>query len=220
MLGGSARTEMEIRQFYEECKRLLPKHAVLMAPLGVEVSAHEWDYLQLIDSTLFGDVMGSIWQIMIWGKIKGKRPRMFDGPETTQYAKTLGGRYRECGIMTAGDERGIISHQAVQYSRGLEVIISDQQWQKRLSINSCVGMLSLKEVRMPEIKWPLVLDRDDNIREISIHEKCVVMGNKSWWREILANEKAAIDTIWRSTPVNLRKVLIWGIRRWFHVHTG
>ena len=212
LLGGSARTETEVNLFYNECKRLLPKQAVLIAPLGVDLSAHEWDYLQMVDSTVFGDVMGSIWQIAIWESVKGPRPRMFDGPETTQYAKTLGGRYRECGIMVAGDGRGVISHQAAQYSRGLEVIIADSKRQRRLSINSCIGMLSVKEVRMPEIKWPLVLGQEDNVREISIRGKCVVMGNKKRRKEILANDRAVIDTIWRSTPAHLRKELIWANR--------
>ena len=89
ILGRSAKTEVEVANFYLECKRLQPETALSMAPLGIEVSAREREFAQMVGSALFGDILGSIWQIAIWNRGKWNRPRMFDGPETTQYTKTL-----------------------------------------------------------------------------------------------------------------------------------
>ena len=62
-------------------------------------------------------------------------------------------------------------------------------------------MMSIQNVRQPEVNWPLVVSQEGETREISTTEKCVIMGNKSWWGEVLVNEKAGVDKAWRSTPV-------------------
>ena len=79
-------------------------------------------------------------------------------------AQTIGDRLMEMGLLAMGDERGAISHQQMQYSSGLEVTISNCQNQKRLSANSGVGVLSLKNVRELGAKWPLVMGRNGEAR--------------------------------------------------------
>lgn len=202
LLGGSSRAESEAMPFYQVSCRCRPRYAVLITPLGANLTAQARGHLQLMGSTLFGDILGSVWQI---ATLKTSRLRMFGGPGATKYAKTLGWRYAEFGRLAAGDGGGMITHQAIQFSRGLDVITTDQKWPKRLSINSSVGIPSLENVRGPDVQLPLVLGRDDTIRDISIHEKCIAIGNKSRRGEILINEEAAVDMTWRATPVNL-----WG----------
>ena len=92
--------------------------------------------------------------------------------------KTIGGRYSECGLLVEGDARGVVNHHPIQFIRVLEVTVTDQTHQKRLSINSSVGVLIIHNVRTPDVKWPLVLGRNGDAREISTAEKCVVLGNK------------------------------------------
>ena len=86
--------------------------------------------------------------------------------------------------------------------------VNDQKRQKRLSINSSVGVLSLHNVRPPEAKWPSVLGVDDGVREISMTEKCDVLGNKSWRNAVLLRESEGVDTAWMPTPVTARKEII------------
>lgn len=115
LLGGSARIEDEVvfsRQAQRMCKT---KYAVLTTPLGVDMSDCTWGCVQLVGIALFGDILGSVWQV---GVIGISTLRMFDGPNFAQVAKTMGARYNECGLMAAGDERGAINHHAIQSSRG------------------------------------------------------------------------------------------------------
>ena len=205
VLGGAAKTEAEVLQFRQVCRAYIPKYSVLMAPMGVDMSAGEWDLFMTIDSTLFGDLMGSVWQIGMYGISKMS---MKENQEYTPFVKTLGGRYAECGLLPAGDDRGIVAHQAIQFSRGLEVFITNEKRQKRLSVNSSIGLLSLQNVRKPETGWPLVISNSGDIREISLAEKCVVLGNKSRWKEVIAEENVTIDTVWRSTPLMVWKEII------------
>ena len=153
--------------------------------------------------------MGSTWQI----GAEGRQPlRISGGPDTAIYEKTLGERYSECSLIAMGGERGVISHPKMQFIRGLEVTITDQKMQKRLSANSGVGVLSSQKVRDPETKWPLAMCQDGSAREISSAEKRIVLGNSSRWKEILAQEAAIIDTIWRPTPMGLWKEIIGDVR--------
>ena len=96
----------------------------------------------------------------------------------------------------------------MQFSRGLEVTIANRQIRKRLSVNSGVGVLSLQNVLDPETIWPLEMCPDGSVREISSVEKCIVLGNETWRKEILAHETAIIDTTWRSTPLEVWKEVI------------
>ena len=151
--------------------------------------------------------MESIWKIGVIGKTT---LQMFGGPLATTVATTIGDRYSEFGMLAVGDERGIINRHAIQFSRGLEVTITNQKRETRLSINSSIGMMSLQSIRRNELPWPLVVGADGNSREPPTTEKCVVLGNKRWWQAVLVHEKAVIDTLWRPTPFNLWKEVIWG----------
>ena len=176
-IGGAARTEAGISQVLEEVKRRNPKYAVLIAPFGVDMNCDRWDLYKVADSTRYGDIMSSLWQVGILGSTHHNG---LESPGFARYAKTLGERYTECGLLPAGDERGVIENRAVQFSSGIEVIICNQTSGRELSVNSCVGVLSLQNVIGPKASWPLVECRDGNRREISTMEQCVVLGNKSW----------------------------------------
>ena len=52
-------------EFCADIRTHKPRVAVLMAPLGVEMGEYPWGLFAQVDSTKFGDVLGSIWQI--WG---------------------------------------------------------------------------------------------------------------------------------------------------------
>ena len=159
----------------------------------------------MVDSTVYGDVMGSVWQI---GVIGATTLKMFDGPSNTTVAATVGDKYYECGIMAVGDQRGMIDHQSVQFSRGLEVAIMNQEWEKRLSANSSIRVLSLQGIRENKVKRPLVIGTDNEPREPSTTEKCMVLGNKQWRNAVLVSERAGIDTLRRSTPISLWNEII------------
>ena len=102
---------MHFRRSYD---RYRPQFAVLIAPVGVKVSDGQCDCLEVVGSTSIGDILGSVWQVCVWGWTMLK---MFDGPQSVQYTKTLGERYSECGLLIAGDGRGMIHRQAMQFSR-------------------------------------------------------------------------------------------------------
>ena len=112
-----------------------------MTPYGVRMGEKEWQISRVIDSAQYGDVVGSLWQV---GVIGSSHLKALDGPENTKYAKTLVERYGECGILPSWDERGVIENRGVQFSSGLEVVVSNPMSGKRLSVNSCVFILSLK----------------------------------------------------------------------------
>ena len=156
-----------------------------------------WEFLQLVDSTVFGDGMGSVRHI---GAIGPTILKMFDGPISTTAAATIGGRYYECGISGSCDERGIINRPEIQFSRGLEVTITNPKWEQRLSVNSSVGVLSLQGIRDNETKWPLVMSTDGTIREPSTAEKCIVLGGKKWRNAALVTERTGIDTHYGAQP--------------------
>ena len=139
-----------------------------------------------VDSTKFGDVLGSIWQVGLIGLV---RMKSLTNMEHTPYAKTVGDRYTECGMTAVRDERGIISHCAMQFSSAQEVVITDQRRHRRLSVKSGVGMWSFLEVMKYEEKWPMVVSTDGDSREVSWGDMCVVLGNKSWWEDVVAPEK-------------------------------
>ena len=105
--------------------------------------------------------------------------------------------------MPEGDGRGVVENRAVQFSCGVEVIVSDRSADKRLSVNSCVGVLSLQNVREQTAKWPLVEGRNGEIREVQMAEKSVILGSMPWWKEAPATEAILTDVIWRSTPLTL-----------------
>ena len=198
VLCGSARTEDEVSRFQEEWATRKHRVAILMAPLGVEMKAKIWDVYAQADGAQYGDILGSIWQVGIMGVAK---VMSLTDQRQIRYVKTLGDRYNECNMLAVGDSRGIISHEATQYSCGQEVFIMDTDRNKRMSVNSGIRLLSLQKVKNNVENWPQVIGADGEVREVSLGEKCAVLGNKMWWKEIMANEKALIDTIWRSTPV-------------------
>ena len=167
LLGGAARSEDEVVKFRQAYRLHRPKYAVLSTPLGVDMSDGQYDCMRRIDSTMYGEILGSIWKVGVLGK---DALEMFGGPSVMHFAKTMGCRYSECGLLAVCDGRGIIQHQPMQFSRGLEVAITDEKRQKRYSANSGVGVLILQTVRSPGPKWPLVVGAGGEVREISTTE--------------------------------------------------
>ena len=148
-LGGSVKTEAEVAEFPKSITLYQPRIAVMIAPLGVAMEEGYWDVYGQVDSTLFGDVMGSVWQVCIQGASKvGSLKQM----EHTPYAETVGDRYLECGMVAVGEERGIISHCPMQFSSGQEFAITNVNRKRRLIKNSGVSMVSLHKVRNYELK--------------------------------------------------------------------
>ena len=121
MLGGAERSEKEVRGFQREAQRLAPQRAVLVSPLGIAMSMAIWCAYGVVGSTMHGDVMGSLWQI---GVIGTAEIQMFHWKDSKPYTQTLGDRYRECGLMPAGDERGVIENRTLQQCVGMEEIAS------------------------------------------------------------------------------------------------
>ena len=105
----------------------------------------------------------------------------------------------------------MLDNRQLQFSSGIEVAIAGRHHERRLSVNSCVGILSLQTVRKPITKWPLVEGRDGAIREISLTEQCLILGSKRWRNAVLVTEKEAVDTAWMSTPSKVRAEIIGGI---------
>ena len=132
----------------------------------------------MIDSARFGDVIGSLWQIGIIGLPTLK---ILAGPLHTGYAKTIGGRYLECGTHAVGDLRGIIDTHPLQFSDGMEVKIRPVVGEGRLSLKSCIGVLSLADVKETNPKWPQVWGMDGEIREVHRVIQCIVLGNQHNW---------------------------------------
>ena len=113
--GGSAQIEDEV-VFPRQAQRMYkPKYAVLMTPLCADMSDCTCDCVQLVDSTLFGDILWSVWKVGAFGI---SMIRISDGHNFAQVSKTVGGRYNECGLLAAGDERGVVNHHAIRFSRG------------------------------------------------------------------------------------------------------
>ena len=144
VFGGATKAEKEVKSFYREVLRLKPEVAAIMAPVGVDMSMVYWNAYGVVDNTVRGGVMGSLWQIGVMGK---EELHLLNREEFAPYAKTLGGRYRECGLMLAGDERGVIENRQLQHCVGMEAVASSPRSGKRLITNSCVGILSLKNVK-------------------------------------------------------------------------
>ena len=153
VLGGSARTEGEVDQFLQVATLYKPKVAVLMTPVGVEVDIERWGQFGLVDSARFGDVLGSMRQIGIIGLPTLK---LLAGPLHTEYAKTIGDRYLDCGMHAVGDPRWIVDTHALQFSSGMEVGIRPAHGDIKLSLNSCIGVLCLADVKENNPKWPQV----------------------------------------------------------------
>lgn len=121
--GGSARVEDEVVMPRQSYRMYPPKYDALITPLGVDMADCNWDCMQMVESTVFGDVLGSIWQIGVCGMTT---LNMCDGPVSTTVATTIGDRYMECGFLAQCDERGIINRHGIQFRRGLEVAITDE----------------------------------------------------------------------------------------------
>ena len=160
----------------------------------------KWQILKVVAIAKYGDVMSSLWQV---GVIGIDELKSLGNPGHTRYATTLGDRYRDCGILLLGDPRGLIENRSVQHSSGLEVIICKAKDEKRLGVNSCIGMLRLQGILQHALPWPSVVCRNGDSRDIGRTEQCVILGNKSWWHSVLVSEKEAVDTAWRSTPVSV-----------------
>ena len=190
LLGGAERTEVGVAKFRQSYRLCRPKYAVSVAPLGVDMSDGQYDCMQMVGSALFGDILGSVWKIGVWGWGKNAL-RMPDGPGATQFAKRWGGwggRYSECCILAARDERGVIHHRTMQFSGGLDVTITNEQRRGRFSVDSGVGLLGPQITRNPDPMWPLVVGADGelwgNLRQRSDRcsetnlggEKCYRMG--------------------------------------------
>ena len=116
-----------------------------MAPLVVNVSDCTWDCMQVVVSTLFGVVIGSAGKV---GAIGTAKLRMFGGPCFAQVAKTIGDRCSELGLCADGDALGVESHLPIEFASGLEATSTSHPHQKRLSIDSSVGVLIIQNVRM------------------------------------------------------------------------
>ena len=116
----------------------------MITPFGVDAGHEEGNYSIILDSARFGDILSSLWTVSIVGK-----SRMY-GLEKTKFikfAKTLGESYHECGLLPEGDRRGVIENRPAQFSSGIEVVICERSAGRRLSVNSCIGILSLRNVR-------------------------------------------------------------------------
>lgn len=153
-----------------------------------------------------------MWQVGIIGT---NHVKMIDGMQNNAYAKTIGGRYLGCGIIAIGDDRGMVENRQLQFCNGMEVAITHQKGEQRLSVNSFVGILSLQTVRGPAIRWPLVEGTLGVQREVSLTEQCVIPGNKVWQNAVMVPGKMAGDTVWRSTPVTVRRELVGELRDGF-----
>ena len=167
----------------------------------MDMQRDRWGYFAAVDSTRFGDLMSSLWQVGVMGVANLFALERCAHAGFVPFARTLADSYADMGLLPVGDPRGVIGNRAVQFSSGLEVIIYNHEIGRRLSLNSCVGVLSLQNVREPKISWPRIEGRDGEIREIDICEQCVMLGSKVWWGNSPVHRKAAIDTMWRSTPV-------------------
>ena len=213
LMGGSAKTEDEVAKFLEAVELYKPGSAILITPIGVEHDSSRWERYGLVDSTRFGDVIGSLWRI---GAIGFPSLKVLAGPLFTEYARTIGDRYLECGIHAVGDPRGIVENHALQYSSGVEVKIRSLNGDVRLSLNSCIGVLSLADVRNQNPKWPQIWGMLGESREVHLVEQCLVLGNLPNWKMITATPEALVDTIWRSTPSELRMEIIGDVIDGFH----
>ena len=189
LLGGAARAEAEVVQFRELANIYKHQVAVLLSPYGVGMGDCQWG--------VFGIADGPLWQV---GVIGSQHLDMLAGQNRTRYAKTLGDSYMDLGLIEVGVERGAIDNQKLQFSAGMEVVITDHRHDRRLSVNSCVGILSLQSVRKPMTRWPLAEGTDGKRREISLTAQCVILGIKRWRNAVLVGEREAVDAIWRSTP--------------------
>ena len=121
LLGGSARTEKSVRGFQRAVQRLSSQRAVLVSHLGIDMIMVKWCAYGVVDSTMHGDVMGSLWQIGVIGTAEIQMPHW---EYFKPYAQTLGDRYRAFGVMPSGDERGVIANRSLKHCVGMEVIAS------------------------------------------------------------------------------------------------
>ena len=197
LMGASVRKEDESIHLHREVRRIDPGVAVLKGPVVVGLKTNDWGAISISDSAQFWDDMGSLWQI---GGMGRSRLQMFQGPATNPYGKTIGARYMECGLLEVGGERGIINHRVLQHSNGLDVMTTYSHGMSRLSVNSCVGLLSLEKVRSRAPKWPSVGDYDGNCREIPLKEQYVSMRNMAWRNTFLMPNKISVGAVWRPTP--------------------
>ena len=107
----------------------------------------------MVDGAEYGDPMSGIWQV---GIVAQRRLEFFvEGEAHGHDVGTLGGRYSQCGIRPAGDPRGIVDTVEIPRSVGLEAWIRDEKGHRRLSVNRCMRLLSLNDVRSSRWKWPL-----------------------------------------------------------------
>ena len=169
------------------------------------MNPERWGQFDLVDSTQFGDVLGSLWQIGIIGVPTLK---VLAVPLHTEFAKTIGDRYLDCGMHAVGGPRGIVDTHALHFSSCMEVDIRPIHGNDRLSLNSCIGVLSLADVKENNPKWPKQWGMDGDIREVHRIEQRIAPGNRPNWRMILASPESVIGTIWRSTPLEVWKEIV------------
>ena len=115
-----------------------------MTPYGVGMRECEWGEFASVESTSFGSALGSPWEI---GVVGVNHAGIMAGPSRAPYSKSLVGRYMECGIQAVGGDCGVIGIRQLKFSSGMEAAITNRMFPSRLSVDSCVGILSLQTVR-------------------------------------------------------------------------
>ena len=177
-----------------------------MVPFGISLHQDIWHTIFVIDGAKYGGPISGMWKV---GTVSKNRLKCFDeGGDRFHVIGTIGGRYMQCGIRPVGDARGIVDTVEIPNSAGLEVWIRDDHGNRRLSVNSCMRVLSLRDVRNQRWNWPLCLDNQDHARELSCGEKCTVLGNAKWWMGAEGSEPFGTDILWRPTPLTVRQAII------------
>ena len=199
LMGGSAQTEPELQQFLRAVATYCPETSVLMTPFGISMHQSIWTNVLVIDGASYGDVIAGVWQV---GIISNTRLRCFDeGRSPLNFMETLADRYKQCGLRTAGDARGIIDTVEIVNSSGIEVWIRDELGKRRLSINSGMRIHILHDIQIGKTDWPLCLGDLDQTRELANGGKCAVLCNSLWWMGSNQPKNWEVDTLRRSTPL-------------------
>ena len=97
----------------------------------------------------------------------------------------------------------------------MEAVRTNSRPQRRLSLNSFFGIRIVRNVHLPEIKWPTVGNEDGDLRETSLREQRVILANNHWRNAVPIPHNVAVDTVWRPTPVMVWQEIVGELRRWF-----
>lgn len=198
-LGGSAQADAELLQFIWVLTTYTPDAAVPMAPIGVRMDHDSWQVAHLADGASYGHVIPGLWKV---GIAKKERPKRSDTEGSTCHLiGTLRGRYTQCVNRQVGDSRGVVDTAGKPNIVGLEVWIRDGEGDRRLSLNICMRILSLGDVRYMRWNWPRGWDDCDRARELTGGGKRTTSGTTKWSVVISESEPFKTDIFRRSTPL-------------------